>query len=292
MSFGITDNGEFVDGIYNTKAASYVYSMLIGRKTQPIQNKKNDFTEADIIYKGYLSKEGSWVKSWKTRYFVLRSDIRELCYYSSKEDMTLIGSIKIDENTCVWTNKTEEDQNFVLSWTPPKNSQLDKREVRLRASDAMSKSIWMEHITAEASRTQDIVLQDWWIDLFGNVRYQRKGDEIEARKKANSVLKGLKKFSLVPSATTASSVVAGPGLVGLQGITEEVEGMEESGRGSSMPVSDDMDARAEQLAMKVLTKMRDRRSKANGGGITSMSGLFAGMDDTADEVSSRLKQDE
>lgn len=49
MSFDITDNGEFVDGIYNTKAASYVYSMLIGRKTQPLQNKKNDFTLGKVL---------------------------------------------------------------------------------------------------------------------------------------------------------------------------------------------------------------------------------------------------
>ena len=281
MSFDITDNGEFVDGIYNTKAASYVYSMLIGRKTQPLQNKKNDFTEADIIHKGYLSKEGSWVKSWKTRYFVLRSDIRELCYYSSKEDMTLIGSIRIDENTCVWTNKNDEDQNFVLSWTPPKNSNLEKREVRLRASDTLSKTIWMENITSEASRTQDVVLQDWWLDLFGDIKYQRKGDEIESRKKANSVLKGLKKFSLVPSAVTTAGASSS-----LQGISEDDDGT----GGTNSIITDDMDARAEQLALKVLTKMRDRRQKAvaaasGGGAITSMSGLFATMDENADVVS-------
>ena len=52
MSFDITDSGEFVDGIYNTKAASAVYGMLIGRKVQPMHSKKHDFTEADIIYKG------------------------------------------------------------------------------------------------------------------------------------------------------------------------------------------------------------------------------------------------
>jgi hypothetical protein len=277
MSFDITDSGEFVDGIYNTRAASYVYSMLIGRKTQPMQNKKNDFTEADIIHKGYLCKEGSWVKSWKTRYFVLRSDIRELCYYSSKEDMTLIGSIKIDENTCVWTNKTEDDHHFVLSWTPPKNSHQDKREVRLRANDLLSKTIWMEQITSEASRTKDVVLKDWWVDLFGDIRYQRKGDEIESRKKANSVLNAMKKFSLVPPTNPYSSG-GGKGVSMLEGITEgEVAE-------SSLPPSDDMDARAEQLALKVLNKIRDRRKQAAGQGtITSMSGLFAGVDETVED---------
>ena len=279
MSFDITDSGEFVDGIYNTRVASYVYSMLIGRKTQPMQNKKNDFTEADIVYKGYLHKEGSWVKSWKMRYFVLRSDIRELCYYSSKEDMTLIGSIKIDENTCVWTNKTEGDHHFVLSWTPPKHSNQDKREVRLRATDFMSKTIWMENITAESSRTHDVVLKNWWVDLFGDIRYQRKGDEIESRKKANSVLKAMKKFSLVPSSNPCPP---GKGVNMLEGISEG-EVVEGDAATRSVSDSDDMDARAEQLALKVLNKIRDRRKQASQGGITSMSGLFAGMDETVDD---------
>jgi len=279
MSFDITDNGEYVDGIYNTKAASIVYSMLIGRKTQPIQNKKNDFTEADILHKGYLHKEGSWVKSWKNRYFVLRSDIRELCYYASKEDMTLIGSIKIDENTCVWTNKADNDPDFVLSWDPPKGSQHEKREVKLRATDLHSKNVWMEHITAEASRTKDLVLKDWWMDLFGDVMYQRKGDEIEARKKVAAVKLGLKKFSILPSSEIQES-------------GKKLSLDKDSPEGSSSPVVDDMDARAEQLALKVLNKIREKRSKAAAGAITSMSGIFADMDDPEEEEEVYSSEDE
>jgi hypothetical protein len=44
----------------------------------------------------------------KKRYFILRSDIRELCYYVSEEQLTLIGSIAIDSNTIIW-NVNEKD---------------------------------------------------------------------------------------------------------------------------------------------------------------------------------------
>jgi hypothetical protein len=37
--------------------------------------------------------------SRKRRYFVLRKDIRSLCYYASREDLTLLGSIPLDIDT-------------------------------------------------------------------------------------------------------------------------------------------------------------------------------------------------
>ena len=218
---------------------------------------------------GYLNKEGSWIKSWKKRYFVLRGDIKELCYYASKEDMTLIGSIKIDKNTYVWTNKTDDDEYFVVSWTPPKNSTQEKREVRLRAADLHTKTIWMEKIASESNRTEALILKDWWNDLFGNVKYQRKGDEIESRKKVDSVLKGLKKFSLTPN----------PSGIGADNVSPSSSGI------NTPDLGDDLDAKAEHLALKVLTKLRDRRSKAvaQAGTLTSMGGLFASMDEVIDD---------
>jgi hypothetical protein len=85
MSFDVTDSGDFVDGVYSTRAASVVYSLLIGRKTPQApaeraservnegvsagvrssssrrgkRGSKHEFTEADILYKGYLHKEGA-----------------------------------------------------------------------------------------------------------------------------------------------------------------------------------------------------------------------------------------
>ena len=186
--------------------------------------------------------------------------------------MTLIGSIRVDQNTCVWTNKAGKAPEFVLSWTPPKGSREEKREVKLRASDVVTKTVWMEHIAAEASRTTELALKDWWQDLFGNVMYQRKGHEIEARKKVASVINGMKKFSILPGSD----------------IHGKLRGKDESSpeESSASPVGDDLDARAEQLALNVLNKMRERRSKA---AVTSMSGLFADVDENIDDEVSNVK---
>lgn len=35
----------------------------------------------------------------KRRYFVLRKDIRSICYYDNREGLTLLGSIPLDSET-------------------------------------------------------------------------------------------------------------------------------------------------------------------------------------------------
>ena len=66
-----------------------------------------------------MHKKGSWMQNWwvisvcspshcainhpfysrKKRYFVLRKDIRSICYYDSRESLTLLGSIPLDSET-------------------------------------------------------------------------------------------------------------------------------------------------------------------------------------------------
>jgi hypothetical protein len=139
----------------------------------------------------------------------------------------------------------------------------------------------MEHIAAEASRTTELALKDWWQDLFGNVMYQRKGHEIEARKKVASVINGMKKFSILPGSSSSS-------LSSSCDVHGKVRGKDENSpeESSASPVGDDLDARAEQLALNVLNKMRERRSKA---AVTSMSGLFADVDENIDDEVSNVK---
>jgi hypothetical protein len=200
--------------------------------------------------------------------------------------MTLIGSIRVDQNTCVWTNKAGKAPEFVLSWTPPKGSREEKREVKLRASDVVTKTVWMEHIAAEASRTTELALKDWWQDLFGNVMYQRKGHEIEARKKVASVINGMKKFSILPGASSSSSSSSSSSCDVHGKLRGKEESSPEESSASASAVGDDLDARAEQLALNVLNKMRERRSKA---AVTSMSGLFADVDEHIDDEVSNVK---
>lgn len=170
---------------------------------------KAEFTESDIVKKGYLMKRGSWIKSWsdcffsndskisflfsllrKRRYFILRSDIRELCYYVSEDHLTLIGSIAIDSNTMIWNNAESEgtylltstsavsplmelDANknsFVVQWVAPPGSEKTNRQVMLKSEDAITMNEWLDAIGSEAVRTENVKQVDWWLELFGKVQ--------------------------------------------------------------------------------------------------------------------------
>jgi hypothetical protein len=50
--------------------------------------------------------------SRKKRYFVLRKDIRSLCYYASREDLTLLGSIPLDIDTKLANVKPEDADGY------------------------------------------------------------------------------------------------------------------------------------------------------------------------------------
>lgn len=51
-----------------------------------------------------------YIFSRKKRYFILRKDIRALCYYVSREDLTLLGSVPLHENTTI-TNKVKSEES-------------------------------------------------------------------------------------------------------------------------------------------------------------------------------------
>ena len=86
----ITDVGEFVEGQYYTEVPSSFMSVIKGRSNYaPIT--RTVFVEADICCKGYLEKKGSWIGNWKKRYFILRRDIRTLCYFQSSDNLVLLG---------------------------------------------------------------------------------------------------------------------------------------------------------------------------------------------------------
>ena len=45
----------------------------------------------------------------------MRKDIRALCYYVSREDLTLLGSISLDSNTTVTNKVKSEDAGICAS---------------------------------------------------------------------------------------------------------------------------------------------------------------------------------
>jgi hypothetical protein len=51
----------------------------------------------------------------KRRYFILRRDIKQICYYPSEDQLTLIGTIPINDKMIIWNkNNCEDGSNTTL----------------------------------------------------------------------------------------------------------------------------------------------------------------------------------
>ncbi|KAI9913693.1 hypothetical protein PsorP6_006156 [Peronosclerospora sorghi] len=105
--------GKFHTEVFETKERSKVISALRHRG-KAVKNASSvrqhapvrpiapsTFTAEDVIRAGTLTKQGSWRRNWKTRFFILRSDFPSLCYFRSEEKLQLLGEIPITEDTIV-----------------------------------------------------------------------------------------------------------------------------------------------------------------------------------------------
>ncbi|RMX63949.1 hypothetical protein DD238_004857 [Peronospora effusa] len=102
----VSESGRFEDQFYHAHDGSKAMARLRKRSYQnkTVHMSGNDveqFSDADIITSGYLVKQGSFWKSWRRRFFILRRDRPVLCYYTSAEELAKLGEIAIDENTNV-----------------------------------------------------------------------------------------------------------------------------------------------------------------------------------------------
>ncbi|KAF4045771.1 Pleckstrin homology domain-containing protein [Phytophthora infestans] len=103
----VSESGRFEDQFYHAHDGSKAMARLRKRayqKNKTVHMSGNDveqFSDADIITSGYLVKQGSFWKSWRRRFFILRRDRPVLCYYTSAEELAKLGEITIDENTRV-----------------------------------------------------------------------------------------------------------------------------------------------------------------------------------------------
>ncbi|OWZ03664.1 Inositol-3,4-bisphosphate 4-phosphatase [Phytophthora megakarya] len=102
----VSESGRFEDQFYHAHDGSKAMARLRKRAYQKktVHMSGNDveqFSDADIITSGYLVKQGSFWKSWRRRFFILRRDRPVLCYYTSAEELAKLGEIAIDENTRV-----------------------------------------------------------------------------------------------------------------------------------------------------------------------------------------------
>ncbi|KAE9047713.1 hypothetical protein PR003_g334 [Phytophthora rubi] len=102
----VSESGRFEDQFYHARDGSKAMARLRKRAYQKktVHMSGNDveqFSDADIITSGYLVKQGSFWKSWRRRFFILRRDRPVLCYYTSAEELAKLGEVAIDENTRV-----------------------------------------------------------------------------------------------------------------------------------------------------------------------------------------------
>ncbi|KAG6972668.1 hypothetical protein JG688_00003885 [Phytophthora aleatoria] len=105
--------GKFHNEVFETKERSKVLSALRhrGKATKNASGMKqrvpmrpaapSTFTADDVLRAGTLTKQGSWRRNWKTRFFILRSDCPSLCYFTSEDKLELLGEIPITEDTIV-----------------------------------------------------------------------------------------------------------------------------------------------------------------------------------------------
>ncbi|KAG7388442.1 Phosphatidylinositol 3,4,5-trisphosphate-dependent Rac exchanger 2 protein [Phytophthora pseudosyringae] len=105
--------GKFHNEVFETKERSKVLSALRhrGKAAKNASGMKqrapmrptapSTFTADDVLRAGTLTKQGSWRRNWKTRFFILRSDCPSLCYFTSEDKLELLGEIPITEDTIV-----------------------------------------------------------------------------------------------------------------------------------------------------------------------------------------------
>jgi len=149
LKFTISDAGDFIDGVYREVESNDIFNRLIGRHSVPESSKK-EFTAADVVCEGYLYKKGSWRKNWKRRYFVLRKDIRAIHYYTSREDMTLLGSISLDIDTRVANIRPDDPEADGFQNVIRIDSDSDATKTYIRFETFEKMKAWMVDIRNES----------------------------------------------------------------------------------------------------------------------------------------------
>jgi len=171
--FGISDNGEFIDNTYREQDPSRIVGKIIGRN-QVVPHQKKVYTTADIVSEMYLYKRGSWMQNWKKRYFVLRKDIRSICYYDSRESLTLLGSIPLDSETVVKRidpKAREADGNEHVIMMRSEAEDGSEMLTYIRFDDLRSMVAWEMDIRNEALQltNADEEQSNWWSATFDQV---------------------------------------------------------------------------------------------------------------------------
>eukprot|EP01084_Bolivina_argentea_P296390 510459_1 len=103
-----------------------------------LDNNNEKIITNGVVKQGWMMKKGDLIKSWKKRYFVLKSN-KILNYYESDNAVMVKGTCKLDKVKSV---KTKSDQSFEVD-TP-------KRKWCFACKDAKTRDAWVNKIKSVA----------------------------------------------------------------------------------------------------------------------------------------------
>ena len=146
----VTDEGEFRSPIVQESLRTYysrISSFFLGRqKVFNLREIDDKFcVVSDVVKAGYLEKRGSFFKSFKRRYFVLRADKALLTYYESEKSMhRTLGAIYLSENTIIETinNNNSKRDYYEFIVRTPKFKRLETEQGARRLRRSLLKSLY------------------------------------------------------------------------------------------------------------------------------------------------------
>ncbi|KJE90767.1 hypothetical protein CAOG_02021 [Capsaspora owczarzaki ATCC 30864] len=98
-------------------------------------------SDAGVVVKGYLTKQGGGIKSWKKRWFVLgKESLENVLYYKDDKERELMGGIRLTDCTgpdAVYLGAVDRFQNNF-----PFEIRTSKRIYYLAASNAKELDVW------------------------------------------------------------------------------------------------------------------------------------------------------
>ncbi|RHY32744.1 hypothetical protein DYB32_002297 [Aphanomyces invadans] len=103
----VTESGTWDDQYLPTHAGSRTLGLLKGRtldnqKSKLTKNTPQErFSRAQVAFEGSLVKQGSFWRTWRKRWFILRSDRPLFSYYKSSVDLELLGEVVLDATTTI-----------------------------------------------------------------------------------------------------------------------------------------------------------------------------------------------
>lgn len=177
--FQVTDTGDFVDSVYNESTPNVLYSNLIGR-SQILPNTTSQFSASEISYEGKLFKRGTYYKSWKERYFILRRDLHKLCYYDARDTLVLLGSIELKPTSHVCRVNPEDADDYGNAFCILESSESLLAHIDfvfiMSAHSSLELQQWIECLTAEIADVREATARQrtgraatWWDHLFDKV---------------------------------------------------------------------------------------------------------------------------